>query len=133
MPGDPSECDLEQDAFIAFNDETLPRTARDLIGILWNEVCAREEWLKDRWQTIDTAPKSDLTEILLFEDGHIASGRFLAHAYRPGWYMSGNNPDDDYPRPDSPTHWMFLPPPPQRQDEEARSADEVSPKVKTPA
>jgi hypothetical protein len=35
---------LENEAFVAANDPKVPQYARDLIGKLWAEVVAREQW-----------------------------------------------------------------------------------------
>lgn len=43
-PDSADEWDLEQAAFASANDPTLPQHVRDLIGKLWAECVAREQW-----------------------------------------------------------------------------------------
>lgn len=69
--------------------------------------------MKMEWQPIETAPK-DGTKILSFEDDEFAvvwwqldrwgkEGQWSVTASRGGWYLS-------------PTHWMPLPNPPEKEN-----------------
>lgn len=60
------------------------------------------------WQPIETAPK-DGTAVLLFTPG---KGRWIGsfEKRKPEWKLAGVSDD---PRPERPTHWHPLPPPPE--------------------
>ncbi len=44
VPDSAAEEDLEDRAFVAANDKSLPEEAREIIQELWAEVVAREQW-----------------------------------------------------------------------------------------
>ena len=67
-----------------------------------------------KWQPIETAPK-DGTKILAFDPSLF--GICLAIWYQGGWYVSEESQDgsgyEDMPI----SHWMPLPPPPEKETE----------------
>ncbi len=92
------------------------------------------------WRRIETAPYGKIVLLWAAIPGEYIGGKQnwrMATGHRPfdgtlDWTWDGH---PVMPWSLRPTHWMPLPEPPQipRQDEEARSADEPSQQVETPA
>lgn len=71
-----------------------------------------------KWQPIETAPK-DGREILLFDRDDLPTvfaGKWAPVAGDGGWWIYADELLQDACAEAFPTHWMPLPPPPEREE-----------------
>lgn len=67
------------------------------------------------WQSIDTAPRDGTNILLVNHKGNMAVGLWIGKGYDTGWWLrGGNKPDTFFNFHHGPSHWMPLPPAPDK-------------------